>query len=423
MRKHLGKHVGFGVIGLSAVLWLAMACDGSSDKDKALPNSDTGNTPGTDTGNTPGTDTGNTPVTDTGNTPGTVTATDTDTATDSSGDLPDSVFRTKTLRGFDIASVADNNVLKSVIDTSGANVIRLMFSYRPLVDKASPYDFNEEAFGHLRRVIDWCEANDVHVVIDPHTTPGTANASTMYPEDDFWADPAWQAHLMKLWVRIATEYKDRGDVIAGYDLLNEPAVPGDDLGIWNQLVADLVKAIRDVGDQHTIIVEACGRRAGNGAYIGRIASLDKLVLPDDDNLVVSPHFYSPFEFTHQGVDGNAVLSTGYPGTINGVAWNKAKISQEMQPIRDFQQRHPNVPIYIGEFSATRVSGADGEAYLRDLIEVMEAENWSWTYHAFREHDAWNPEMPYTDPLSNGPTTRSATAPRLLVLKEFYAKNN
>lgn len=331
------------------------------------------------------------------------------------------IFKTKMLRGFNIASVADNNVLKQVIDRSGANVIRLTFSYRPLVDKTAPYGFNEEAFNNLKRVIDWCEVNNVHVIIDPHTTPGTRNAATIYPDDEFWKNPKWREHLIKLWVRIANEYKDRGDVIAGYDLLNEPATPDADLKLWNDLVADLTKAIRQTGDQHTIIVEASGSMQ-NGRYVDRLASLNKLVLPDDSNIVMSAHFYDPFAFTHSGIDGNAAIVATYPGVISGVNWNKARISQELQPIREFSKRYPNVPIYMGEFSVARIVGPTGDAYLKDLIEVMEAENWSWTYHSFREHAAWDPEMPYTNPLSNNAATRSASAPRLVMLKEFYSKN-
>ncbi|MFA5650532.1 MAG: cellulase family glycosylhydrolase, partial [Proteiniphilum sp.] len=276
-------------------------------------------------------------------------------------EVPQNVFKTKILRGFDIASVAGNDVLEDVIEKSGANLIRLMFSYRPLVNKNPPYNFNEEQFENLRRIVDWCEENNVHVVIDPHTTPGTRDGSTIYPDDEFWKDAKWQEHLMKVWIRIANEYKDRGDVIAGYDLLNEPAVPSADLTIWNDLVADLTKAIRETGDKHTIIVEACGSRAPNGAYVDRIPSLDKLVLPDDPNLVVSPHFYDPLAFTHQGViAGYPVLTTTYPGVINGVNWNKERISQELQPVRDFSNRYPDVPIYIGEFSTSRISGPAGD---------------------------------------------------------------
>lgn len=337
-------------------------------------------------------------------------------------EAPRNLFKTKMLRGFDIVGFADNNVLKDVIDKSGANLIRLTFGNRPLVNKTPPYDFNEESFRDLKRVVDWCEENNVHVVIDPHTTPGTRDESTIYPDDEFWKDPKWQEHLVKLWIRIANEYKGRGDVIAGYDLLNEPAVPHTDLSLWNNLVADLTKAIRETGDQHTIIVEACGSRASNGSYVDRIPSLHKLVLPDDPNLVMSPHFYDPFAFTHQGVvAGYPVLTTTYPGFISGENWNKERISQELQPIRDFSTRYPDVPIFIGEFSTSRVSGLAGNAYLKDLIDIMEAEKWGWTYHAFREHPAWDPEMPYTDPLSNDKVDRSITAPRLLLLKGYYTK--
>jgi hypothetical protein len=45
---------------------------------------------------------------------------------------------------------------------------------------------------------------------------------------------------------------------------------------------------------------------------------------------------------------------------------------------------------VGEFSAIRwAPGAD--RYLSDLIGIIEAHGWDWTYHAFREWDGWSVE--------------------------------
>jgi hypothetical protein len=43
--------------------------------------------------------------------------------------------------------------------------------------------------------------------------------------DALWRDFRLHGQLIKLWSRIAYRYKDRGRVIAGYDLLNEPSLP------------------------------------------------------------------------------------------------------------------------------------------------------------------------------------------------------
>src|SRR5690606_30182294 len=330
----------------------------------------------------------------------------------------------KTYRGFNISPTTDNEILEELINKTGANLIRLSFSTMPMVHKTPPYDFNEEAFRELDRILDWCQSRDVRVLIDPHTTPGTRSNFTIFPDDEFWTNPTWYNHLIKLWVRIANDYKNEGDVIAGYDLLNEPAVPDTSIhgDQWNHLVKILVDTIRSTGDLHTIVVESTGRMDGN-RYINRIDGIRDLKLPTDDNIVASTNFYEPFSFTHQGVDVSAPIGVTYPGQNEGEYWDENRLLASMQPIRDFQKAHPNIPIFIGELSCSRASGPAGDNYLRDLLNGFEKEGWSWAYHEFRGYSGWDAEMPYTEPATNESVPRSYEASRFALLADFYARNN
>ncbi|MEX0928978.1 MAG: cellulase family glycosylhydrolase [Balneolales bacterium] len=349
-------------------------------------------------------------------------------------DTPEQVSGSEweTLRGFNIHPQTENAVLDTIIENTGANLIRLSLTNTGrLMSKTPPYEFNEGAFQDLNRILDWAETREVRVLIDPHTTPGTRSDYTIYPDDELWQDKTLQEHLIRLWVRIANEQKHRGKVIAGYDLLNEPSTPdiskcGDP---WNELIAVLVDTIRATGSSHPIIIEPAGRKIGGecdgsgGRYIDRKAGLKDLILPNDENIVVSPHFYEPTEFAFQGVEGNP-LGYSYPGLVGETRWDRDQISRSLQPIRDFQIANPDVPVLIGEFSASRGAGPDGDVYLRDLIELIEAEGWSWAYHDFRGYVAWDPERPYTSgpPFSIEAVTRSWDNLRMDLLREYYIKN-
>ncbi|MEX0928980.1 MAG: cellulase family glycosylhydrolase [Balneolales bacterium] len=319
-------------------------------------------------------------------------------------------------RGFNISPSTDNSQLDTVKAITGANLFRLG---GPYVSKEPPYEFIESAFQHLGRVLDWAESNDIRVVIDPHTTPGTRSRWTIYPEDEFWQDKAWHEHLIKVWVRIARENKHRGDVIFGYDLLNEPAIPDPSIhgDQWNELVAVLVDTIRAVGDQHPIIVEPAFVRLPGGGFRDRIEGLEDLILPNDDNLIVSPHVYEPFLFTHQGVNDNPA-GVPYPGQIGETFWDKNELSAHLQPIRDFKDANKNVPIFIGEFSASRAGGEDSNAYLEDLIDLFEAEGWSWAYHDLRGGRMWDPERPVG---TNAAEPRNPDTPRMKLLRNYYSR--
>ena len=81
----------------------------------------------------------------------------------------------------------------------------------------------------------------------------------------------------------------------------------------------------------------------------------------------------------------------YPGTVNGLYWDKKQIRKELQTVLDFQHKY-KVPILVGEFSVIRwAPKADAVQYLSDLIDIFEEYQWSWIYHGFREVQCWSLE--------------------------------
>jgi endoglucanase len=102
--------------------------------------------------------------------------------------------------------------------------------------------------------------------------------------------PAMAAEFFKLWEQIAAHYKDFPDELA-FELDNEPHAPAT-TAVMNRFYAQLIPEIRKTNPHRTIFVEP-----GNP---GQIEQLKNLVLPPDDNVIVSVHCYEPFYFTHQG---------------------------------------------------------------------------------------------------------------------------
>ena len=90
-----------------------------------------------------------------------------------------------------------------------------------------------------------------------------------------------------------------------------------------------------------------------------------------------------------------------------------------EPVRNWQ-RDCGVQIYIGEFSAIRWA-PDNSAYryLKDLIDIFEAHDWDWTYHAFREWSGWSVEHG-SDPKDTKPSAHPTDRQKLLL--EWFAKN-
>lgn len=327
----------------------------------------------------------------------------------------------KPMRGVNISpkiSEEDFQALKPM----GANVVRIAFAIQPFMELEEPFSFKEDAFKNLDRILDLCEKYQIKAVIDPHRFPGTWHPWTMINNDKFWADFSWHEKAIAIWERIAIQCKDRGDVIAGYDLLNEPAVPKnfekDSPGDINLLYRKLISAIRKHDTKHTIML--AGPRytpPGEEEEKGYIFGLDVLEPTVDDNLCYTIHMYSPMSFTHQGVWEESEF-VKYPGFIDGEDWNQEKIRNYMKRAYDFTQKY-NAPMFIGEFSCPRWTGDYGNEYLKDQIEVYEEYGFSWAYHAFRENQLWDVEM---NNYNRADTVRVETSPRKELLIEAFSLN-
>ena len=93
------------------------------------------------------------------------------------------------------------------------------------------------------------------------------------------------------------------------------------------------------------------------------------------------------------------------------------ISSRLDSVRKFADKHPGLRFNIGEFSATRLAGPDGDRYVQDLVETFEKERWDWNYHEYRGSVHWDAEMPVG---SIDILPRDTTTPRMRMLRSYFA---
>jgi hypothetical protein len=207
-----------------------------------------------------------------------------------------------------------------------------------------------------------------------------------------WDGPDLEPNLIRAWTDLARRLKPYGSIIWGYDLLNEPLdraqLPSPPRQ-WRPLAIKVMTAIRAIDPAVWIIYEP-----GPGALD---AGFDGLTPLPDQRVIYSLHIYEPFPFTKQGFDAadagdrTAAAVVHYPGRIRLRLWNRARLEDVVAPAVAFQHRW-HVPIYVGEFSVVRwAPEPDAARWLGDVIALCESHGWSWTYHAFREHNAWSLE--------------------------------
>jgi hypothetical protein len=160
------------------------------------------------------------------------------------------------------------------------NVVRVPFNHTILEGDSNPYVYKQSGWDLLDSLLQWCEENNVYVVLDLHSAPGGQNTLHLADPDpvDLWQSPTNKTRTVELWRAIANRYKNRG-IIAAYDLLNEPNVwwwP-DLINLYN----DIIAAIRSVDNNHMIMLE------GN-QYAKDLSIFTSL---PDSNICLHFHYY------------------------------------------------------------------------------------------------------------------------------------
>ena len=211
----------------------------------------------------------------------------------------------------------------------------------------------------LDRVVAEALSRHFKVVLDEHDS------------DQCSAVPAQCSILLtSFWSQISSRYKGDYDSVF-FELLNEPH--GALTQQWNDLAGRLIKVVRSYTPSRVIIVGPVNNEA--------ISGLSQLNLASYDKVIVSIHYYSPINFTHQGVSVNPATAR-----LRGVTWgggsDEASLQNNLRQAQAWGQAH-SVRIWLGEFGVT--SNADvrsRNAWISSVAHNASDLGWGWCYWGF-----------------------------------------
>ncbi|OWK36038.1 glycoside hydrolase family 5 protein [Fimbriiglobus ruber] len=247
------------------------------------------------------------------------------------------------------------------IKAAGFDSVRLPIKWSAHAGATVPYTIDPTFAARIDWAIDQATANDLNIVVNLHH----------YSELD--SDPdGHAARAVALWEQIAARYKDRPANVY-FELDNEPHEKLTEAK-WNAILPKLLAAVRATNPTRPVIV-------GPGQWNG-IWALEKLTLPKDDHLIVTVHFYDPFEFTHQGAPWAAGADKWKGRKWTGSAAETAAITKKFDAAAAWGKAH-NRPIYLGEFGAYEVADTTSRAaWTRAIRTEAEKRGFSWAYWEF-----------------------------------------
>jgi endoglucanase len=287
----------------------------------------------------------------------------------------------------------------------GFDHIRVPIGWQHYAGGAPDFLISPQIFSLVDSVISNALGNQLAIIINIHHF------------DELDRDPASATpEFLALWKQIAAHYKNYPATLA-FELDNEPHENAT-TKLMNPIYAQAISEIRQTNPQRTIFVEP-----GNW---GNIGELKNLVLPRDENVIVSVHCYEPFFFTHQGAgwagaDVRNVTGIQFPGpppqpleissNLDVKNYVRARIEKynnlptaenpssaiaftgRLQYAHDWSQFYGR-PIHLGEFGAYTKADAHSRAnFYSAMRQTAEQKNigwciWDWS-GSFRYWDKKN----------------------------------
>ncbi|MCP9762540.1 cellulase family glycosylhydrolase [Lacihabitans soyangensis] len=266
--------------------------------------------------------------------------------------------------------------------------------------QTEPYTINPTFLERIKTVVDLAKKENLLVIIN------------MHHHEAIFANPdAQKAKFLSQWTQIATFFKDYDSNLL-FEVMNEPNsnLTSDK---WNTFFADALSVIRKTNKTRAILMGT-----SNWGGLGGVSSLK---IPADDNLILTIHYYDPFNFTHQGADwveGSAPwLGTKWENTN----LERNEIIGQFKFLKDYSVQN-NIPIHIGEFGA--FSKADLESrilWTNFLARWFEQQGFSWAYWEFSAgFGIYNPAAgQFLQPLVEALTTKQMTDAKELKTAIIY----
>ncbi len=260
--------------------------------------------------------------------------------------------------------VVQDGYLKIIAD-AGFNSIRLPVTWPTRTETTPPYTIDPTFLERVDHIVQEALKNGLVVILNNHHFDQL--------NENPQANRQW---LISIWKQLAQHYKDYPDELY-FEILNEPhGAFNDDASVWNNLARDVLTEIRKSNPNRMVVIGPISWNA--------IDKLNTLNLPEEDRgIIVTYHFYLPFQFTHQGAswvggDADEWLGTPWVGSIE----ERKYITDLMNPAVAWAQAH-NRPLFMGEFGAYSAADMNSRYRWTDFVaRSAEKRNISWTYWEF-----------------------------------------
>lgn len=256
--------------------------------------------------------------------------------------------------------IVTEELIKTVKE-QGFNTVRIPVTYLSKIGDAPDYTIDEAWLNRISEVVDYVVDNDMYAIINMHGDGYyTIDGAWLLCAEDEEAQVEIKAKYQAAWTQIAEKFKDYDEHLI-FESMNEEfnndygkpdAEAYANINAYNQIFVDSVRGTGSNNEKRWLLIPGWNTNIEYtaGSYGFEIPE-DKLCTADENRIMISVHFYDPYNFTLDGNAGSATTQWGKYATDNYDSWGQEDyVDTMMQKLNDVFVSQ-GYPVIIGEFAA------------------------------------------------------------------------
>lgn len=270
--------------------------------------------------------------------------------------------------------------LIKAVKAQGFNTIRIPVSYLSKIGEAPDYTIDSAWLDRVQEVVDYVVGNDMYAVMNIHGDGYyTVDGSWLLCVDD--NQDEIKAKYEAVWKQIADRFKDYDEHLI-FESMNEESdntygKPNKDgyanINEYNRIFVDTVRGTGSNNTKRWLLLPGWNTNieytAGN---YGFVIPEDKLCESDGKRIMISVHYYDPYNFTIDENSSSAKTQWGKYATENFDNWGQEDhVDSQMHMLHDTFIAE-GYPVIIGEMGVqdkTHLSESFNE-YRRYWLEYV-----------------------------------------------------
>lgn len=255
-------------------------------------------------------------------------------------------------------------VTKELIDTvkaQGFKTVRIPVSYLDMIGDGPDYKIDTDWLDRVQEVVDYVVDNDMFAIVNMHGDGYyTVDHSWLLCAEDDDKQTEIKDKYSKVWTQIADRFKDYDQHLI-FESMNEEfnndyGKPDekayDNINAYNQIFVDSVRATGSNNEKRWLLLPGWNTNIDYTAgddYNFKIPT-DKGCKADGKRIMISVHYYDPFNFT---IDENKTAKTqwGKYAVKNYDNWGQEDYVDSQMALLNEKFVSQGYPVVIGEFGA------------------------------------------------------------------------